>query len=61
MKKMYRSHTNRVIAGICGGLGELYAIDPTLLRLIFVFVMLVTGIFPLTITYIIAWFVLPMK
>lgn len=61
MKKMYRSQTNRVIAGICGGLGELFAIDPTLLRLIFVFVMLVTGIFPLTITYIIAWFVLPMK
>jgi phage shock protein PspC (stress-responsive transcriptional regulator) len=61
MKKMYRSQSNRVIAGICGGLGELYAIDPTLLRLIFVFVMLVTGIFPLTITYIIAWFVLPMK
>jgi phage shock protein C len=61
MKKMYRSQTSRVIAGICGGLGELYAIDPTLLRLIFLFVMLVTGFFPLVITYIIAWFVLPMK
>jgi len=59
MKRLYRSQTDRKIAGICGGLGELYEIDPNLLRLIVVLVFLVSGFFPVLVTYIIAWFILP--
>jgi phage shock protein C len=33
-KKLYRSRTNRVIWGICGGLGEYFDIDPTIIRVI---------------------------
>ena len=59
MKRLYRSQTDRKIAGICGGLGELYEIDPNLLRLIVVLVFLVSGFFPVLVTYIIAWIIIP--
>ena len=36
VKKLYRSTSDRMIAGVCGGLGEYFDIDPTLVRLIFV-------------------------
>ena len=30
MKRLYRSEKNKMVAGICGGLGEMFNIDPTL-------------------------------
>ena len=36
VKKLYRSSSDRMIAGICGGLGEYFAVDTTLVRLVFV-------------------------
>ena len=59
MKILYRSQSDRKIAGICGGLGELYEIDPNLLRLIVVLVFLVSGFFPVLVTYVIAWIIIP--
>ena len=35
-KKLYRSRTNRMLAGVCSGLGNFFGIDPTVVRLIFV-------------------------
>ena len=43
VKKLYRSNSDRMIAGICGGLGEYFGIDSTLVRLIFVFGAIFTG------------------
>ncbi len=37
MKKLYRSQKNAMIAGVCSGLGNYLNIDPTIVRLIFVF------------------------
>jgi len=34
-RKLYRSRTNRRIAGVCGGLGDFFGIDPTVIRLLF--------------------------
>lgn len=34
-KRLYRSRTNRMISGVCGGLGEFANVDPTLIRLLF--------------------------
>jgi phage shock protein C len=34
-KKLYRSRTNRMISGVCAGLGEFANIDPTIVRLLF--------------------------
>lgn len=36
-KQLYRSRTNRMIGGVCSGLGDFFGIDPTLVRLLFVF------------------------
>ena len=35
-KQLYKSSTNKKIAGVCGGIGEYFDIDPTLVRLGFV-------------------------
>ena len=35
-KKLYRSRTNKMLCGVCGGIGEYFNIDPTLIRLLFV-------------------------
>jgi phage shock protein C len=35
-KKLYRSRTNRMVSGVCGGLGDFANVDPTLVRLLFV-------------------------
>jgi phage shock protein C len=59
MKKLYRSQTDRKIAGIFGGLGDYFNIDSNVLRLLAVLVFLVSGFFPVLITYVIAWLILP--
>jgi phage shock protein PspC (stress-responsive transcriptional regulator) len=59
MKRLYRSQKDKKIAGIFGGLGEIFSIDPTLLRLAFVFIGLATGIFPLLIAYLVGWVIIP--
>lgn len=33
-KKLYRSNSNRMICGVCGGIGEYFNIDATLIRLV---------------------------
>lgn len=33
-KRLYKSKTNRVICGVCGGIGEYFGIDPTIVRLL---------------------------
>ena len=35
-KKLYRSKTQRMLCDVCGGIGEYFNIDPTLIRLLFV-------------------------
>ena len=52
MKKLYKSKKNKMIAGICGGIGEYFNVDPTFVRLVFVFL---GGILP----YVIACILVP--
>jgi len=61
MKKLYLSNTDKKIFGVCGGIGETYDIDPTLIRLIMVFLCFVTAVVPLLVTYIVAWAIFPEK
>jgi phage shock protein PspC (stress-responsive transcriptional regulator) len=58
MKKLYRSRTDRKIAGVCGGLAEYFNIDPTVVRIIFV-VLLLPGWLPGFLPYVILWLVVP--
>ena len=57
-KKLYRSDTNRVICGVCGGLGEYFNVDPTIVRLIWLLIACSgTGL----LAYIIAAVIMPLK
>jgi phage shock protein C len=59
MTRLYRSETNKKLAGICGGISEMKDIDPSIVRLVVVTLALVTGVFPCVIAYLIAWWVIP--
>ena len=59
MKKLHLSKKDKKIFGVCGGIGETYDIDPTLVRIITVFLCLSTGVLPLLLTYFIAWIIMP--
>ncbi|MCK4894198.1 MAG: PspC domain-containing protein [Calditrichia bacterium] len=37
LNKIYRSKDNRIIAGVCGGLGEYFKVDPVIVRLVWIF------------------------
>ncbi|HEV7952356.1 MAG TPA: PspC domain-containing protein [Candidatus Saccharimonadales bacterium] len=60
MKKLYRSRTDKKIAGVCGGLAEYFNIDATVIRIIFI-VLLLPGGFPGLLPYVILWIFVPLK
>jgi phage shock protein C len=60
MKKLYRSEAKSV-AGVCGGIAEYFDVDPTLIRLGWVVMTIMTGIVPGIIAYFIAAAVMPVK
>lgn len=60
-KKLYRSGKNKIIAGIFGGVGEYFDIDPSLLRLFWVLIVVFTGFLPGIIAYAAAALVVPPK
>ena len=59
--QLRRSHRDRVVAGVCGGLAEYFDIDVSIVRLLFVAFDFVTGLLPLFLFYIIAWIVVPVQ
>ena len=59
IKKIYRSRSNRVIAGVAGGIAEYFEIDPLLVRIIFLASVLIHGLGILV--YIILIFVVPLE
>ena len=57
-KKLLRSTKNRMVAGVCGGIGGYFNVDPTVIRLVWVILTLFSmgaGV----IAYIIAWIIIP--
>ncbi len=57
-KRLYRSRKNRVILGVCGGIAEYLNIDPTIVRVIFIF-LLIPFHFALIIIYFLSALVIP--
>lgn len=60
-KKLYRSNSNRMIAGVCGGLGKYFSIDPTILRIGVLIVTVATAIVPVIIIYAACALVIPLE
>ena len=56
-RTLYRSRDDRMLAGVCGGIGGYFAVDPTLVRLAFVLMAAFTGVGVLA--YIVLWIVVP--
>ncbi|MDD6620098.1 MAG: PspC domain-containing protein [Eubacteriales bacterium] len=59
MKKLYRSKTERRLAGVCGGIAVYFNIDPTIVRLIWAFVSLMSASVPGILIYVICALVVP--
>lgn len=57
MKKLYRSRQNKMLGGVCAGLGEYFNLDPTLIRLVMIIAVLGAGAGLLA--YLVAWVLIP--
>jgi phage shock protein C len=56
-RRLYRSRINRKLAGVCGGIGEYFEVDPVLIRLLWILFTLAAG--GGLLAYLIAWLVVP--
>ena len=61
MNKLYRSRKDRMFLGICGGLASYWQIDPAAVRLVTVFIWVLTGFIPLLFAYFIAALIIPLS
>lgn len=61
MKKLYRSKENKVLAGVIGGIGEHFDIDPVILRIIWILLVVFTAFVPGIIVYFFAVLIIPKK
>ena len=61
LKRLYKSKDNKVFAGVIGGIGEYFNVDPVILRLLWVLILVFTAFFPGLIVYIIAAMIVPKK
>lgn len=60
MNRLYRSETDKIIGGVCGGLGRYLKVDPLILRIAFVFLAIVGNGVGL-ITYLAFWALMPVE
>lgn len=58
-KRLYRSKTDKVLAGVCGGVGEYFEVDPVLIRLLYLLATVFTGVVPGVVCYILAVAIIP--
>ena len=60
-KRLYKSDTNKVLYGVIGGVGEYFDLDPTLLRLGYLLLAVLTAFFPALIAYFVAAIIVPKR
>lgn len=58
-KKLMRSSTNKTLCGVCGGLAEYFDVDPTLVRVAYVFLSIFAAGFPGLLLYIVMAIIMP--
>ena len=58
--RLRRSRTNKMIAGVCGGIAEWLDWDPTVVRLTYVLVSVLSAAFPGILVYLVLWLVTPL-
>ncbi|NLM09585.1 MAG: PspC domain-containing protein [Clostridiaceae bacterium] len=60
-RKLYLSDTNKIIGGVCGGIGEYLGIDPTVVRLVWALLSLLSAFIGGTLLYLLAMFIIPRR
>jgi phage shock protein C len=58
-RRLMRSAVDKKIAGVCAGFAEYFDIDATVMRILWAFATLATGIVPGIVAYIVAWMLMP--
>ena len=58
-RRLTRSRRYKMIAGVCGGLAEYFEVDPTVVRIAYVLVSILSAAFPGILAYIVLMFVMP--
>ncbi|MDH5254577.1 MAG: PspC domain-containing protein [Gammaproteobacteria bacterium] len=58
--RLRRSRSNKMIAGVCGGFAEWMDWDPTLVRLAYVLLSILSAAFPGILVYLVLWLVTPL-
>lgn len=56
---LLRSKKHRMIAGVCGGIADSLGWDPTLVRVLYVVVSILSAAFPGILVYVVLWIVMP--
>jgi phage shock protein PspC (stress-responsive transcriptional regulator) len=56
---LQRSRKNRMIGGVCGGIAEWLGWDPTLVRVLFVLLSVLSAAFPGILVYVLLWVLMP--
>ncbi|OEG00119.1 hypothetical protein BHF71_06225 [Vulcanibacillus modesticaldus] len=60
MKKLLRSKSQKMIAGVLGGIAEYFSVDVTVVRLLFVLLAALTAVVPAILIYVVAMIIMPM-
>ncbi len=58
-RRLTRSRSDRMLAGICGGIADYLIVDPTVVRLVFALATFFTVVFPGILIYLVMWIVVP--
>lgn len=61
MKRLHKSETDKKVSGVCAGVAEYYDVDPTLVRVGYVVLTLITGVLPGLVAYVIVAAIMPKK
>ena len=56
-----RSRTDKVVAGVCGGIARHYGWDPTIVRIVYVLGSVFSAAFPGILVYVVLWFLMPLE
>jgi phage shock protein C len=61
MKPKLTRSKDRIIAGVCGGLANHFSLDPSLVRIGFALIAIISAGIPMLLIYVVMWFVIPQE